>query len=313
MAGTHDWRSIRPIADLGDEWTPGMRSAARPFRVLELFDAIRRPARAREISERLGIPQSTSSVLLKGLVALGYLDYDPDSRCYQTSLRLTLLGSWRDGGRLRAGALMTMMEELARKTGLGISISNRSGIYLRYMQTVQRELPGRPSIKLAARRYAVWSTGGIALLADMPDRDIARLLRRTMVEDEPRAREIDPDRVWSLIARARRDGWLCETGLVTAGACVIACVIPESATGYSEPLALTLANGLSELDQPPEAIAALARQAIANLGGRTAGVDAVEGCADGQVQRAGGGTADAAGRGAGLDREARGGKLRDRR
>ncbi len=181
-----------------------MRSAMRPFRVLEFFDEVRRPARAQEISERLGIPQSTTSLLLKSLVASGYLDFEPEMRSYQTSLRATLLGSWRDSGRLRAGALMSMIENLTERTGLASSLSNRSGIYLRYVQTVMNERPGIPRIKLSARRYAVSSTGGITILAKLPDLHIKRLLHRTKAENEPVARQIDVAHVWSMIARARR-------------------------------------------------------------------------------------------------------------
>ena len=243
-----------------------MRSAARPFRVLEFFDEIRRPARAKEIARYLDLPQSTSSVLLKAMVGIGYLDYEPETHLFRPSLRVTLLGSWRDSGRLRAGALMTMIENLARETGLSASLSNRSGIFLRYVQTVQREDPSVAHIKLAARRYAVWSTGGLALLADLPDREIAQLLRRTRAEDEPRAREIDAERMWAMIASAREHGWSCETGLATPGACAIARAVPASATGYGEPLALTMSNGSPDLGQSPARIAATMATAIANLG-----------------------------------------------
>lgn len=261
----HPWRSIPSVLDLAETWTPGMRSAARPFRVLEFFDEVRRAARAQEISERLAIPQSTISVLLKAMVEIGYLDYDPVTRSYQTSLRVTLLGSWRDSGRLRAGALMTMLESLANLTGLVPSLSTRAGIYVRYLQTIQQETPGLPKVKLAARRYAVWSVGGIVLLAGLPDREIARLLRRTMAEDDPRARAIDAERVRDMIALTRQQGWLCEMGLVTPNARVIAAAVPAEATGYGEPLALMLSNGTPELPQPAAEVAGIMLDAIRGL------------------------------------------------
>lgn len=265
-ADRHVRGSIASVWDVGESLTPGMRSAARPFRVLEFFDEVRRPVRAREIAAHLDMPQSTSSVLLKAMVGIGYLDYDPETRCYQPSLRVTLLGSWRDSGHLRAGALMTMLERLAERTGLSASLSNRSGIFLRYVQTVQREDPAVPRIKLAARRYAVWSTGGFVLIADLADRHITQLLRRTRAEDEPRAGEIEVERMWDMIAATRARGWSCETGLSTIGACVIARAVPASATGYGEPLALTLSNGTGDLGRPPERIAAVMAEAIEALG-----------------------------------------------
>ena len=263
---TRGRRSIASVWDVGESLTPGMRSAARPFRVLEFFDEVRRPARAREIARYLAMPQSTSSVLLKAMVGIGYLDYEPDTRCYRPSLRVTLLGSWRDSGHLRAGALMTMIAGLAERTGLSASLSNRSGIFLRYVQTAQREDPSVPHIKLAARRYAVWSTGGLVLVADLTDREIKQLLRRTRAEHEPRAQDVDADRMWAMIDGVRQTGWSCETGLSTAGICAIARAVPAAATGYGEPLALTLSNGTADLGQPAEHIAAIMASAIAGLG-----------------------------------------------
>lgn len=266
MAKAHDWRSIPTVMDVGETLSPGLRSAARPFRVLEFFDEIRRPARAREIWERLELPQSTTSVLLSAMTAMGFLDYDPLTRTYQPSLRVTLLGSWRDGGRLRSGALMTMLEDIAKRTSLSASLSNRSGIFIRYVQTVQQERVGIPRIKLAARRYAVWSTAGIVLLTGVSESERGKLLRHTLAEDEPHARLIDAAQVPAMVAQARRQGWFTGTGLATPDARAIAMVVPAEATGYGEPLALTLANGTPDLGMSDEALADIMAEAIDGLG-----------------------------------------------
>ncbi|HVR58671.1 MAG TPA: helix-turn-helix domain-containing protein [Pseudolabrys sp.] len=263
----HLWKYIPPVANVEQKLTAGMRSAARPLRVLEFFDEVRRPARAREIWERLDLPQSTTSLLLKGMVTLGYLDYDPLNRSYQPSLRVTLLGSWRDSGRLRTGALTTMLETLSERTGLAASLTSRNGIYLRYMQIMQFERPGRAHMTLGSRRYAVWSTAGMVLLATLTDREIALLVRRTLAEKDIRARSIEPDRVRKMIEAARLQNYFAETGLVTLNVRSISKCIPVDVSGCGVPLALTLANGLPELGFHDEELSATMDEVVATLSG----------------------------------------------
>ena len=238
----HPWKAIPPVTDIPPTLSAGMRSAARPLRVLELFDEIRRPARALEISDRLDLPQSTTSLLLKGMVTLGYLDYDQGQRTYQPCLRVTLLGSWRDPARAHTGALITMLERLSERTGCSASLSSQDGIYLRYVHIVQHEGPGRPHMALSARRYAVWSTSGMSLLATAPEPEVRLLLRRTLAQNEPRAKAIRPDRVFEMLTLARSQGYFAETGLVTPGMRSISIRVPAEISGRDNALALTLSN-----------------------------------------------------------------------
>ena len=50
-----------------------IKSAERVLDVLGLFSEFRRPLRLHEISTALGYPQSSTTVLLKSLMILGYL------------------------------------------------------------------------------------------------------------------------------------------------------------------------------------------------------------------------------------------------
>lgn len=53
-----------------------VKSALRVLEILELFDAGRRPLRVADIVDRMNVPQSSPSMLLKTLVARGYMDFD---------------------------------------------------------------------------------------------------------------------------------------------------------------------------------------------------------------------------------------------
>lgn len=65
------WPSIPPSV---------VKSAGRVLQILEFFDDVKREANVVEICRALGYPQSSTSVLLRSLVQLGYLAYTPKGR-----------------------------------------------------------------------------------------------------------------------------------------------------------------------------------------------------------------------------------------
>src|SRR3546814_19151587 len=60
-----------------------VKSAGRVLRILEYFDSVRREACVSEISRTMKWTQSSTSVLLKSLVSLGYLQHDRFRRTYR--------------------------------------------------------------------------------------------------------------------------------------------------------------------------------------------------------------------------------------
>src|SRR3546814_3014450 len=93
-----------------------VKSAGRVLRILEYFDSVQREACVSEISRTLKWPQSSTSVLLKSLVSLGYLQNDRFRRTYRPTRRVCLLGNWVDPALVRQGALLMQADELARRT-----------------------------------------------------------------------------------------------------------------------------------------------------------------------------------------------------
>ena len=71
-----------------------VKSAARVLEVFEYFAGRRTPATVGEVCNALGYPQSSTSVLLKSLLTLGYLSYDQGSRRYSPSVKVATLGEW---------------------------------------------------------------------------------------------------------------------------------------------------------------------------------------------------------------------------
>ena len=68
------------------------RSIKRTLEVLEYFDEENPSASVGGISKELGYPQSSTSILLKSLLNLGYLSYDDKTRTYRPTARVALIG-----------------------------------------------------------------------------------------------------------------------------------------------------------------------------------------------------------------------------
>lgn len=241
----HFWSSITTAKDVEGDTPAAVKSAARAFRIVEFFAEVRRGARANEIADRLGIPQSSTSVLLSSMVRLGYLDFDFTSHTYRPTLRVAMLGAWLDKGPFRDGAILDMVEKLAGDTGYAVSLSARNDIYVRYLHAIQARDPRIVRITLAIRRYAAWSSAGTVLLVGIPQTDLRALVRRTRAEKDSFVQRFDVAQVLNNVEAAASQGYFFSRGLVTPKAGSISIRLPQSLTGEGQPIALSVAGDLA--------------------------------------------------------------------
>jgi DNA-binding IclR family transcriptional regulator len=261
-----NWTAKPSVQDVPSAVPPSVKSAARAFRVIEFFAEVRRPARANEIASRLGFPQSSTSVLLNSLVRLGYLDYEVAAHTYFPSLRIAILGAWLDHGHFRDGSIMRVLEALSEETGYAISLASRTGIYVRYLHTIQARAEDSYHIPLSTRRYAVWSTAGIALLSETPEDEIRALIRRTRAEPGDLVKTIDASEVLSLARRAREQGYLLADGFVIPHTQQIAMRLPRHITGEWQDVALVVGANGTALRDCEARLAARMRELIGAIG-----------------------------------------------
>jgi DNA-binding IclR family transcriptional regulator len=239
-----------------------VKSAARVLQILELFDEIQRDARVAEIAERLSFPQSSTSILLRSLVDLGYMDFLPESRSFLPSPRVTLLGIWLDKGPVRNGSLIRMLEEISRATGDTVIIAARVGIYSQYIHVLQARSAMRFHVPQGSRRLAVWSATGFTLLAGSDDRDIRALCARTNAEASDAQQRVEIKTVLVNVERARRDGYFFSRGLVTPGAGSIAVRLPDGIDGHDRSLTVAVSGVLDEIARHEDGIVAMLRDVI---------------------------------------------------
>lgn len=208
-----------------DEETESVvKSASRVMRILELFDVLRREALVSEVSELLDLPQSSTSVLLRSMVLMGYLYFNPKTRAFGPTTRVALLGSWINGPVVSNGMLTRLMERVNMRTGQAVVLAVRNRTFSEYIHVVQATSALRLFVVKGSRRPLTCSGTGLALLADLPDSDIRRLaLRHNAETGESGCLATLQERV----STVRAQGWAASYDGVTKGGGMIAMRLPR--------------------------------------------------------------------------------------
>lgn len=246
IEGTQDEQSI-------------VKSAARVLHILELFGDIQGPARAGEIAERLGYPQSSTSVLLKSLAQLGYLEFEAGSRSYIPTARVALLGAWLSNAGSSIGPAIDLMQDLSQQTGMTITLSARNGIYAQYIHVIQATSTLRLHTPVGTNRLLVWSAAGFALMSDMDDAAIRALIGRTRSEFAG-SRRIATAAVLEHVATFRRQGYFLSRELVTPGGGHISMRLPDN--GRLRALAIGVSGWVEDVQREEIRFVRAMRRAI---------------------------------------------------
>jgi DNA-binding IclR family transcriptional regulator len=221
-----------------------VKSALRCIEVLEFFAEAGRPATVGEIAERLKIPQSSTSVLLGSLVTLGYLRQDPNTRRFQATLRVMLLGSLTQGDVAVLGSLVSGMEDLRHRTRGSVILAMRQSIHVRYIVVLRGDNSTAKSFFMGAVRPVFQVAPGMILLAQETNAVIGRLLRQANAEASYSERQLALTDVLRDVEQIRQQGWAHSPGGATPGTGLTSIVMPPLA---GQPLlSLTLGVPMDE-------------------------------------------------------------------
>ena len=216
-------------------------SAIRALDVLTFFDDVRRPSTVGEIARALGIPQSSTSLLLRSLVMAGYLDHDTDERRFRPSERTALLGHWINPRLVREGAIMELMDRLSEETGNTVFLAMRNGLNAQYIHVVQSSAVHLSHLVPGTVRPLVASCAGYALMQNWNDRSIVGATVRFNAEHG--GDFVSPQAVVQSVELVRSSGFSISRNLHTDGGLAVA--VPLN--GYTQNAILAL--GLGTVDR----------------------------------------------------------------
>jgi DNA-binding IclR family transcriptional regulator len=204
-----------------------VKSAVRVLAIFEVFEMERRALTISELVERLKIPQSSTSTLMKSLVTKGFVEFDAHTRRYRPSVRLAFLGNWVLGSTNVIAQIHSLAQTLSRRTGETILVGAENGLYMQYLSVIVSPHTVRIALHPGLKRPLHRSGLGLMLLSLKTDAEIGRVVRRYNAEfstaDGVRFSE---RQTLEMVDKARRQGW-CETAnLIVEGAGSLATLLP---------------------------------------------------------------------------------------
>lgn len=242
-----------------------VKSAGRVLQILEYFDDVQGVANVVEIARALGFPQSSTSILLRSLVSLGYLHYDPSRRTYQPTSRVGLLGSWVEPTLFRGGALVQLMRDLNEATSDTVVLAARNGLHSQYIHVVQATTALRVHLTIGMTRPIASSVTGLMFLSSLSDIEVAKLVRRINAYAAPGEGLIKVGELNALLEQIRRDRYLFAHSQITPGTSLLA--VPLDSSVATSPLALALAGPTERMESRKEFLLDVVRSRLASYFG----------------------------------------------
>ncbi|MGB6119376.1 MAG: helix-turn-helix domain-containing protein [Mesorhizobium sp.] len=206
--------------------TSQVKSATRAIEILELLKNVKQPRAMSEIAAALGYPQSSTTVLLKTLVTLGYLNFDRLDRVYFPTPKVTSLGDWIPHALFGRSRVLDAMRDVHAATGETVSINTRNDVYLQYIQIIQSIHPLRFHVDEGTLRPLTRSVSGWVLLSAMSDDKIDNIVRRANIAIKKSSERIGVAEMMGHIREIRARGYGSIENIPFLGGGTIAVLLP---------------------------------------------------------------------------------------
>jgi len=237
------------------------KTARRLIEVLEFFDENNTRATVMDIVRRYNRPQSSTSELLAILVDLGLLYRDASSKFYTLTPRAAILGSLSQPRMVRDGRLVTLVDQLAAQTGLGVALIGMVGLNAQVFlwKSGDKSLKKAPEAVLTSglQERLCDTAAGWLLLSTAPHQRGEGVIRRLNAE-APSERKFSHPEMSAHVQDCRRQGYAI--GPAGFGAAAEMCVMLLPSDADEHPMALGLVYNPSE--QKSADLVAILEQAL---------------------------------------------------
>jgi DNA-binding IclR family transcriptional regulator len=240
--------------------TSQVKSATRAIEILEYFKKVRQPKSMSEIAVALGYPQSSSTVLLKTLVTLGYLNYDRRERLYFPTPKVTSLGDWIPRALFGNSRVLEAMQDVHAATGETVSIGTKNDVYLQYVQIIQSVHALRFHVDEGTLRPLTQSAVGWTLMSTLPDDKIDNIVRRANIATDKSAEKVKIPDMLAKIHDIREKGYCSAENVPFLGGGTICVLLPITIQG--QPVVLGLGGAAERIRANHDRYLATLRRAV---------------------------------------------------
>lgn len=222
-----------------------IKSAERTLALFELFSSKQRPLTVGEITKFLNIPQPSVTMLLRNLIALGYLEQDRYARTYAPTIRIAFLGSWIHQAYVQDRQLEWRLNQLFSAVEETTFIGIQNGLHVQYILFIKSESPQRFDVQARMARPLAVSAVGKALLSLKSDDEIKKLVHGANVDASDSRFRVNPQALIAELTDVRSRGYAETCGEVSDGIATIA--MPVRPLLGQSPLAVAVGGTIERI------------------------------------------------------------------
>lgn len=194
----------------------GVKSADRTVELLELLARTNEPLTLSELQRELSYPKSSLFVLLRTLVARGWVETDRRGTGYSIGVRALLVGtSYLDRDPVIRAATR-VLEQLRAEVNETVHLARLDGADVVYLASRESAHQLRLTSRVGRRLPAHATSLGKALLAEHSDAEVDELLPETLVAITPLTL-VTRETLFADLAETRARGYAMERGENTPG------------------------------------------------------------------------------------------------
>jgi DNA-binding IclR family transcriptional regulator len=228
-----------------------VKSAARALEILELFATERKRMNSAQLGTLLGYPKSSLSVLLKSLVAQGYLANGGGDQDYFPTLKLARLGDWIPAALLGSDALLPMLARLRDETGETVTLTMAADLHMRCLHALIGTHPISLQVEEGVSFPLIGTAIGSMYLATLQEKAVAATLAR-WAKQHPGQSKAMIAKINADVVEARQHGYACAYDIVIPDTGAIA--MPIRTVPGGEALIVAVAGLNSRIHQKEASI-----------------------------------------------------------
>nr|WP_283815617.1 helix-turn-helix domain-containing protein [Bradyrhizobium manausense] len=240
-----------------------VKSALRALEILQYFMNVRQPRAMSEIGLALGYPPSSTTVLLKTLVTMGYLNYDRRMRVYFPTPKVTTLGDWIPRALFGNSRALEAMHDVHAATGETVSIGTTNDVYLQYVKIIQSVHPLRFHVDEGTLRPLTQSALGWLLMSTMSDEKVDNIIRRANIATPNASDRVKLPDMMDRIRQLRGKSYCSTENIPILGGATICVLLPVLI--QNQPAVLGLGGAAERIRQNSSRYLAVLQRAARSL------------------------------------------------
>lgn len=203
------------------------------FRILEVLSASSVALRLRDISARAHVGPTSTFRILQTLTRLGYIGRDMDGMKYRFTSKIRNLAGWSQLGPSIHQVAHPYLEDLRKQFNETVNLAVLEDGEIVYLEIVESSEAFRMSGTVGSRVPIHSAALGKAIVAHLPQEELAGILRHCPWTRFTRRTIINPGDFVAILSKVRRVGYACDDEESEYGASCIAVAIRRQSTGFA--------------------------------------------------------------------------------